>query len=188
MKHHVVEIASVYRELEEAGVKSIVIGDTCIQLALGYSELEGDLDLFVIEPSPLVERAFFQTIAEEKNWEISTSETSLPALVIPLSQGYLIVELYENYMDIEIPEGILNDTVEYRIDNTRIKTIKPEHYIVLKARQGVDLDKLRKYIHQLKKGKLNTKIIEQSIKLYPRSEREIIVNRLRDTGLDVSIE
>lgn len=180
-------LAKVYRDLEEEGVKAIIIGDTTIQLALNYDKLEGDLDLFILNPSPIVERGFYHELALRKNWELSTTEIGTPALIIPLKEGNLVVELYENYMDIDIPLEILEDVVEYKLNGTRVKLIKPEYYITLKARQGIDLDKLKKYVDQIKQKGLNTKLIEYAISLYSEDEREYIQERLRDIGLELSL-
>ncbi|MCC6011321.1 MAG: nucleotidyltransferase, partial [Desulfurococcaceae archaeon] len=71
-----------------------------------------------------------------------------------------------------------------RVHGEKIPLIKPEHYLVLKARQGVDVNKLKKYISELKaKGVLNKKLIEQTISLYPPAEQRVIVGRLEEAGL-----
>lgn len=185
MKYSKRDIARVLRELEEEGVDVVVIGDTSIQLALGYEELEGDIDLFTIEPSSIVDKEFYYDIASRRNWDISTTEIGTPVFIIPIREGYLIVELYENYMDIDIPLEILRDIVEYKVDNVKIKTIKPEYYIVLKARQGIDLDKLKKHVDRLKQKSLNPKLIEYALSLYPQEEREYIDERLRSIGIEI---
>ncbi len=38
--------------LDKKGISGVIIGDTSVQLYLGASELEGDIDVFVTEPSP----------------------------------------------------------------------------------------------------------------------------------------
>jgi len=174
----------VYRELVKRGVKAVIIGDTVVQIALGYKKLEGDLDLFVLEPSPIMKRDFYENIAHELGWETSLTEIGTPALIIPLVEGHLVVELYENYMDIEIPSEILESADEMRINSEKIVLIKPEHYLVLKARQGVDISKLKKYISELKsRGILNKKLVENTLSLYPEEEQELIVERLGEAGL-----
>jgi predicted nucleotidyltransferase len=184
LKYKIEELAEVIKTLEEEGVQAVIIGDTSIQLALGFNELEGDLDLFVLNPSPVAEKDFFNQLADKNNWEISTTEVGTPSIIISVSEGHLVVELYENYMDIDIPLEILEDIVEYRLAGTRIKAIKPEYYIVLKARQGVDLDKLKKYVAYLKQKGLNLKLIEYALSLYPEDEKELIQDRLRSIGLE----
>ncbi|MEM0000612.1 MAG: nucleotidyltransferase [Desulfurococcaceae archaeon] len=185
MKYSMEELVEVYRELVEEGVNAVVIGNTCVQLALGYTELEGDLDLFVVDPSPIAERDFYYQLAERKGWDLTTTEIGAPALVVPLREGNLIVELYENYMDIDVPLEILEDAQEYRVRGVRVRALKPEYYLVLKARQGVDLDRLKRYVAHLKERGLNTKLVEYAASHYPEDEREVIVERLRDAGLEL---
>lgn len=182
-------LADIMKKLYDEGVNGVIIGDTTIKLALGYEELDSDIDLFVFEPSPLVEKERYLTIAERNNWCLSTTELGTISMIVPLQSGDLIIELYENYMDIDIPIQIFEDSVEYKIGGVKIKAIRPEHYVVLKARQGVDLDKLSSIIEELKRQKkLNIEIIKQTISLYPRSEVELIINRLRQVGLEVAME
>ncbi|MEM1732528.1 MAG: nucleotidyltransferase [Desulfurococcaceae archaeon] len=177
------DLARIYRELVEEGVDGVLIGDTVVQLVLGFPELEGDIDLFVKSPSPLVEFDFYSELASRKNWEISTSELGIPRLIIPLEEQYVTVELYENFMDIEIPDEIVNKPDEIIVEGVRIKAIRPEHYIVLKARQGVDLDKLAHYINGLRKKGLNIKVIENAIETFPQEEQDLIRERLTQLGL-----
>jgi predicted nucleotidyltransferase len=184
MAYTIEDLAHVYGELAKRGVKAVVIGDTVVQVFLEYKKLEGDVDLFVLEPSPLVEREFYENLARELNWSISSTEIGTPALVVELREGHLVVELYENYMDIEIPVEIIESAGEIRVHGEKIPLIKPEHYLVLKARQGVDVNKLKKYISELKaKGVLNKKLIEQTIGLYPPGEQRVIAGRLEEAGL-----
>lgn len=184
MAYKLEDLVHVYVELARRGVKAIVIGDTVIQIALGYRRLEGDLDLFILEPSPIMERDFYENIARELGWETSLTEIGIPALIIPTVEGHLVVELYENYMDIEIPSEILESADEIRIHGEKIALIKPEHYLILKARQGVDINKLKKYVSELKsKGIFNKKLLENALNLYPEEERELIIKRLEDAGI-----
>jgi len=180
------DLAKVYGELSGEGVEAVIIGDTCVQLALGHAELEGDLDLFVINPSPIAEKNFYQQLAEKKGWEITTTEIGTPAIIVPLEPGNLVVELYENYMDIDVPIELLEDAQEYKLYGVRVMALKPEYYLVLKARQGVDLDKLKKYVAKLKGSGLNVKLVEYAISLYPKDEQEVIVERLSSVSLEVS--
>ena len=58
-----------------------------------------------------------------------------------------------------------------------------DRYFVLKARQGVDLDKLSRYAQLLKR--IDQKLIRESINCYPRDEQELIAERLRSIGLRI---
>jgi len=178
------DLVYVYRELSKRGVKAIIIGDTVVQLALEYKRLEGDVDLFILEPSPLTERNFYENLARELAWEISSTEIGTPALIVPLTEGHLVVELYENYMDIDVPLEIIENASEVRFHGEKIILIKPEQYLVLKARQGVDISKLKKYISELRsKGILNKKLVEQALSFYPLEEQRLITERLEEAGL-----
>ena len=184
MTYTLKDLVKVYSELSKRGVKAVVIGDTVVQVFLEYKKLDGDVDLFVLEPSPLVEREFYENLARELEWGVSSTEIGTPALIVPLEKGHLVVELYENYMDIEIPVEIIESSGEIRVHGEKITLIKPEQYLVLKARQGVDINKLKKYISELKsRGVLNKKLVEQVLSLYPQSEQRVIIERLEEAGL-----
>ena len=66
----------------------------------------------------------------------------------------------------------------------KIRLIKPEEYIVLKARQGVDLDKLKRYIDEYKR-KLDEKLLVKTIKLFPEEDQRLIISRLKQLGLSL---
>lgn len=185
MKYKKTELAKIAKTLEDAEIRGVIIGDTSVQLYMNYDVLEGDIDLFTPDFSPLSSRDVLEEIASRYGWELGTSEIGLPSLVIPVEEGYVVVELYENFMDIEIPMELLEDAPEYRIDSTRIRAIRPEYYLVLKARQGTDLDKLAKFIAELKRKGLNLKLVERAVSLYPNEEQELIRARLRSIKLDV---
>lgn len=185
MGYKVEEVAEVLRALQEEGVDFVIIGDTSIQLALGASELEGDIDIFALEPSPLSDPDFYRELASRRGWEIGASEFGVLQLQAPTRSGYLIVDIYENFMDVEIPPEILERAREVQIGGARAKVLPPEYYLVLKARQGVDLDKLRDVIKQLKK-KINVKLVEEAISSYPEDEGELIRSRLEEVGLELA--
>jgi len=175
----------VMKSLQERGVDAVIIGDTSVKLALDESEFEDDLDLFILSHSPIADKHFFEELVRELNWEISSTEVGTPALIVPIERGFLVVELYENYMDIDIPVEILEDVVDYRVDGVRVRSIRPEYYLVLKARQGVDLDRIKRYIEDLKHKGLNTKLIEYAVSLYPEDDRDVILERLRSCKLEI---
>lgn len=185
MKFKRSELARIIKTLEDHGIRGVVIGDTSVQLYMNYDLLEGDIDLFTPDFSPLASRDVLEEVASRNGWELSYSEVGLPALVVPVEEGYVVVELYENFMDIEVPPEILEDAVEYKLDTTRVRAVRPEYYLVLKARQGTDLDKLAKYLVELKRKGLNLKLVEHALSLYPDEEQELICSRLRSLKLDV---
>lgn len=175
------DIAYVLGKLQEYGVKFVVIGDTVVQLALRVKEFTGDVDLFVYEPSPLVEEEFYHEIVEKENWGISTTELGTPRIIARVGEKEIIVELYENFMDVEIPEEILDQARTIHVKGVKIRVLKPEHYFVLKARQGVDLDKLSEYYRKL--GKIDKKLLEKTIEKFPEEEQSLIRERLLSVGI-----
>ncbi len=183
MGYRLEELGRILSVLVDEGVDYVVIGDTVIQLALRRRVFEGDIDIFALNPSPLAEEDFYIELAEKHGWGYGSTEIGTPRLVIQSESGEIVVEVYENFMDIDIPLEILENAGSIRLMDRRIKLIKPEHYIVLKARQGVDLDKLARYIRELKS--INTKLVEKTIGLFPRDEQELITNRLRTIGLKI---
>jgi len=88
-------------------------------------------------------------------------------------------------MDLEIPEELLNQSVTITVGNVKAKALRPEHYFVLKARQGVDLDKLKRWLRRVEKAGFNKKIVEEAIRLFPDFEEKTIRERLRSMGLTV---
>ncbi len=183
MRYGLEELAEVLKIFLDNNVRLTIIGDTCIQLALKKKFLEGDLDLFVSEPSPLVEEDFYRGLAEEMGWGYSYTEIGTPRIIARVNEKEIVLEFYENFMDIEIPVEIIEEARSITVSGAKIKILYPEQYFVLKARQGVDLDKLSKYLRELKR--LDIKRLRKSIEKYPREEQGLIVERLRDIGVNI---
>jgi len=175
------DLGRVLRVFAESGVDFVVIGDTVVQLALKRSVLEGDVDLFVIEPGVVGNEEFYRELAERYGWGYGSTEVGTPRIVARVGSAEIFVELYENFMDIEIPPEILGKARTIVLEGVRVKLLHPEQYFVLKARQGVDLDKLAEYLKDL--GKLDYKLLRETISMYPEDERELIVERLESIGL-----
>jgi predicted nucleotidyltransferase len=177
------ELAGVLRVLVDRSVRFVVIGDTVVQLALKKRVLEGDVDLFIIEPSVFVDEELYRNIAVENRWEYGYTEAGTPRYIARIGDKEVVLELYENFMDIDIPESILESAKTIKISDLRIRVLNPEQYFVLKARQGVDLDKLARYLKELKK--IDHRLLKDAIEQYPREEQELIIERLRSIGLDI---
>lgn len=183
MGYNVDDLTSILRVFNDKGVNYVVIGDTVVQLALKKRVLEGDIDLFIIEPSVFVEEELYRSIAEENGWGYSVTEIGTPRIIARTASGDIVVELYENFMDINIPEDILERAGSIELKGVKIKLLKPEQYFVLKARQGVDLDKLSRYARELKR--LDPKLLRETINTYPEDERELIIERLASIGVEI---
>jgi len=177
------DLGKALRVLVDSGVNFVIIGDTVVQLALKRSVLEGDVDLFVIEPGVLGNEEFYRELAEENGWGYGSTEIGTPRLIARVNDAEIVVELYENFMDIEVPVEVLSKARTIVLETVRVKLLHPEHYFVLKARQGVDLEKLATYLKEL--GKLDHKLLREAISYYPADEQRLIVERLESIGLKI---
>lgn len=181
------ELGKVLAELAERGVEYYIIGDTSIQLSLGEEELSGDVDLFVKNPSPVLDQDFYAQLAAEKGWQISTTEAGTPQIIAYVDHATVVLDLYENYMDIEIPVELLEArAIKYVLGEAQVNAAPPELYIVFKARQGIDLEKLGEHIAKLK-GRLNKRLIKEAMEYYPEDEAELIAERLSSLGLEIDL-
>lgn len=177
------ELKSVLEVFINRGVDFIVIGDTVVQLAVGSPSLTGDIDLFVLKPSLIGNEEFFIQIARENNWDIGYTEIGTIKFIAKTTSGDVTVELYENMFDFNIPDEVLNDASSINIEGLRIKVLKPEHYVVLKAKQGVDMDKLKIVIKTLKN--IDYRVVKKTIETLPSDERAIVKGRLKNIGLNI---
>ena len=181
MPYTLEELALVLSKLVDYGIDFVIIGDTVVQLALKKKELKGDVDLFVIKPSVIVDEQVFIDIAEKEKWLYTTTEAGTPKLIARVDDKEIPIELYENIFDIYIPEEIISSAKSINVKGRKIRIIKPEEYLVLKAKQGVDIDKLASYIRDLKH--IDRKLLIKTINLMPDEERKVIIHRLKEAGL-----
>ncbi|MEM0380063.1 MAG: nucleotidyltransferase [Desulfurococcaceae archaeon] len=181
MSYSISDLARVLRVFSSNNVKFTIIGDTCIQIVLGKESFINDIDLFIIEPSIFDNERFYMNLAISNGWEYSYTEIGTPRLIANINGKEIVIELYENYLDIDIPESIINKSRVVNINDLKIRILYPEQYLVLKARQGVDLDKLKQYVRELKQ--IDYKLLKETIDKYPEDERKVIIERLEDIGL-----
>ncbi len=188
MVYTVSDLAWLLGRLRSHGVKGVVVGSTVIELALRRKKFEDDVDIFVLEPSPLVEEDFYRGIAEKEGWEMSFTALGTPKLVAKLPGGdEVIVELYENIFDYYIPPEILEEAPKKRIGGVEFKIIRPEDYVVLKAKAAreADIEDLRIVKEYVDEGKLklDQRIIKRDIELLPEEDKGFVENKLRQLGL-----
>ena len=177
------------RELSRRGVDAVIIGGTAVELASKSQKLTGDLDLFPLNMSPLLEEDFYRALAEELGWGFGYTDLGTPRLVARVSSGDLAVEFYENIHDFYVPPAMLDSARTKRIGGLEIKVIQPEDYVVLKARAGgeEDLEKLKELSRLASKGKLklNPRLVKRGIEYFPEEERPVIERRLRDCSFNI---
>ncbi len=183
------DLAHVMKELFQRGVDAVVIGGTSVELAIKAQRLSGDLDLFPLNMSPLIEEDFYRALAEELGWGFGYTDLGTPRLVARVKSGDLPVEFYENIHDFYIPPAILESATTKRISGVDVKVIQPEDYVVLKARAGgeEDLERLREISKLAARGKLklNPRLIKRSLEYFPEDERSVIERRLKECSFKV---
>ncbi len=183
------DLAHVMKELFQRGVDAVVIGGTSVELAIKAQRLSGDLDLFPLNMSPLIEEDFYRALAEELGWGFGYTDLGTPRLVARVKSGDLPVEFYENIHDFYIPPTILESATTKRISGVDVKVIQPEDYVVLKARAGgeEDLERLREISKLAARGKLklNPRLIKRSLEYFPEDERSVIERRLKECSFKV---
>ncbi len=187
MAYTVNDLAWLIERIQGHGVKGVIIGSTVIELALRRKQFEDDVDVFVLEPSPLVEEDFYRRLAEEEGWEVSYTALGTPKLVAKLPSGEeVIVELYENILDFYVPPEILQEAPKKRIGKVEARMIRPEDYVVLKAKAAreadiEDLKIVKEYVDE-GKLKLDKRIIRRDLELLPEEDKGFVENKLRELG------
>ncbi len=184
------DLAWILRVLQEEGFKFVVIGSTVLYLELRATKLEDDIDLFALEPSPLVEEDFYREKAYKHGWTLAQTVLGTPKFVVRTPSGAeVIVEFYENIHDFYIPPEILESAPTKRIRGVAVKVLRPEDYVVLKAKAGreVDMEDLRIVWEYVEEGKLklNERIIKQDVEYLPEEDKPLVVRRLRSIGFRV---
>lgn len=172
------------KEFELNNIDTVIIGSTVVSLALGeFFKEEEDLDLFVINRSPLLEEDLFKNIAISKGWDYTYTDYGTPRLIVPFEYGEFFIDFYENIHDFYVPEEILEKEVRrIKINHHRIKVLSLEAYIVLKARVGrrIDDEDLARIKELIEEGylKVNRRKIEELLKYFPEEEIGMMKNRL----------
>jgi len=183
-------LATAIKRLRDEGIEGVIIGSTSYMLALNLREFEDDIDLFVTSLSPTFDEEVIREKAEELGCFVGQTEWGTPQLHCTFEGYNIVIELYENMYDFYIPEVMLNEAIEYKINDTAIKSLRVEDYIVLKAKSGRDKDvEDLMYLGDLiKDGRLSIKsrIIKDRLKYFEDYEINLIMKRLRSIGLSIT--
>jgi predicted nucleotidyltransferase len=190
MAYTVSDLAWLFRKLQDHGVKGVVVGSTVVELALRRRQFEDDVDIFALEPSPLVEEDRYREIAASEGWQVSQTALGTPKFIVKLPSGEeVIVEFYENIFDYYIPPEILEQAPKKSIEGVEVKVLRVEDYIVLKAKaaRDTDIEDLRIVKEYVDEGKLKVdmRIVKRDIELLPEEERGFVVNKLREVGFQL---
>ncbi len=184
------DLAWIASRLQERGVRFVIIGSTVIDLELRRRSFEDDVDVFALEPSPLVEEDFYRDLASREGWELSYTALGTPKLIVKVPSGAeVIVEVYENIHDFYVPLEILERAPTKRIRGVGVRVIRPEDYIVLKAKaaRDTDIEDLRIVKEYIDEGRLriDERILRSDLELLPEEDRRLAESKLRDLGFRV---
>lgn len=168
--------------LRAKGVDGVMIGSTSVELALGRESFEGDIDLLVTSMSILANYEILEELARSHGCILGSTWLGTPSITCFIEGEEVTVDLYENLHDFYIPEEIIESAVTHSIYGVKVRAIKPEDYMVLKAVAGrsEDLEALRRIGEMIRnrKLKIDRKLIESRAELF--GEVRIILRRLSE--------
>jgi len=168
--------------LRTKGVDGVIIGSTSIELALRRDSFEGDIDLLVTSASVLVNYGVLEELARSHGCTLGSTWLGTPSITCFIDGEEVTADLYENLHDFYIPDEIVENAVEYQVLGIKVRAIKPEDYVVLKAVAGrnEDLEALRKIGEAIRRRelKIDRRLVELRVELF--SERRSILRRLSE--------
>ncbi|MEM4774904.1 MAG: nucleotidyltransferase [Sulfolobales archaeon] len=168
--------------LRAKGVDGVIIGSTSIELALKRDRFEGDIDLLVTSRSVLANYGVLEEVARSYGCTLGSTWLGTPSITCFINDEEVTADLYENMHDFYIPDEIVEDAIEYQVHGTRVKAVRPEDYVVLKAAagRGEDLEALRKIGEAIRKRelKIDKRLVELRAELF--SEKKSILRRLSE--------
>ena len=177
--------AWVVRALLDRGFRFTVIGGTVVELAIGSKDLGEDIDVFGEDPSPLFEDEYFR-LGEELGWVVGQTWLGTPRVVARFHGEEVPIEFYDNLHDFYVPEEMLGRAERVRIGDVRVRMVRLEDHLALKAHagRGIDMERLKEISRLVKRGKLR---LDRDALLEAASffgdEEKVVIRRLREAGL-----
>jgi len=175
-------LAKVLDLLGREGLSGVLIGSTSLQLAAGMQRFDGDVDLFVTSTSVLANLGIVEEFVRRHGCLLGSTWVGTPSITCYVDGEEVMVDLYENMHDFYVPAEILEDSVEYEVQGVRVRTIRPEDYLVLKAvssaMEDPDLVESLKEFLRSRRLKLNKRLIESRLQLF--EDPQVIMRRLSE--------
>ncbi|MEM4035634.1 MAG: nucleotidyltransferase [Fervidicoccaceae archaeon] len=173
----------ILESLKEVGIKFIVIGDLVLELYLKRPTTHDDLDLFVIEPDPLVEEEIYRELAAKLDFEFETTWAGTPRLSSP-SEGFAI-DFYSNVLEFEMPPKFLDELEEWNIRGVSFESVNLEQQTVLKARACMVYEEhaqeLRDSVESLGLTRaLKRKKLEEYVDMLSEDSRKVVRRLLKE--------
>ncbi|MCS7106678.1 MAG: nucleotidyltransferase [Acidilobaceae archaeon] len=177
-------VGRALKALLEGGFRFTIIGGTVVEYMLGKEDLGDDVDLFAEHPSPLFEEGEYRRFAEELRWSYGQTWLGTPRMIAAVGEE-VPIEFYENLYDFYVPERLLEDSVRVEIGEVKVKMVRLEHYLLLKANsgRGVDMDRLAEIAKLVRRGKLavDARKIEEGAQSF--EEGDVLLRRLREATI-----
>jgi len=179
------KVAEILEKIRNSGFDFVIIGDTTVLLEMKRKEIEGDIDIFLINKSSIEEEEKIMEIAKENGWELGQTWLGTPRIIAKSNDDEIQIDFYENLMDFFVPEGIINSTREVEIGERKFKVISLEDYIVLKAfaNREEDEEELRTIVKLIAEGKLriDRNVILEHLNFF--EDPKSLSKRLREVGI-----
>ncbi len=180
-------LAKVATELYKNNIDFVVIGSFVIPLLYNIPWSTYDIDLFITNRSTVVEYELFEKIAIENGWDIGTTPYGTPYYEIYYDGEVIRIDLLENIYDIYVPKKMIERAKEVNVEGVKIKVIRLEDQLVLKARAASeeDVSFLKTILEKLVKRnlvKVTIGSIEEAIQAFPETEQNSIRRRLALIG------
>lgn len=170
------------------GIDFVLIGSAILPLVYNIDYDPVDIDLFIINKSTILDYDIFEKIAQENEWDIGSTDHGTIYYELVVSGELLKIDLLENILDIYIHPQIVENPLTITINNTKIKSIKLEDLLVLKAKIATkDSEEFIAMVARLLADpRMNISIDKNYIKkiadLY-QQEKENIIDRLNKNGI-----
>ncbi|MEM1903066.1 MAG: nucleotidyltransferase [Pyrobaculum sp.] len=173
-------------ELEKRGVEYVLVGSAVLPFVYKIEYDPGDLDIFILNKSTVLDNELFEEIARENDWDFGTSDHGTIYYELIIGGESVRVDLLENILDIYIPLDFFTELKEIELNSVKIKSIGLEELLVLKAK--IATKEAEDFINEVARLvienniKLNYSKIKKLASLYPE-DTEGILKRLRRNGI-----
>jgi predicted nucleotidyltransferase len=182
---------AVLREVGAAlvsrGIDFVLIGSAILPLVYKLEYDPGDVDLFIVNKSTILDYEVFEEIARKNEWDMGSTDHGTIYYELIIGGDIMKVDLLENILDIYIPPQIIDNSIKIRIDNLEIKSIRIEDLLVLKAKMATKdaEDFINNVARLLADPKSSITIDKQYIKTIIEyfSDKENILDRLNKNGI-----
>jgi len=167
-------VKEVANALSQKGIDAVIVGEVCLQLLYKIPVETRDFAVFILNKSPFLEPQVFEEIGAENGWDVGFTDIGTPYYLIRKNGEEYVVELIENIGDIYIPDRMLKNAMQVKINDIKVKVLRLEDYILIACRTSRPedynfLERIKK-LKNMGKIKINTKYLSKNISLFKEDE------------------